>query len=169
MIFLVVGLVQAMPVLGEGSQLLSIQVVGTDQPVTAEWVDHGSLTLENHANLWQGEFHTDPLRFLQLRLWEGKQPLWEGTIPLPDQRAEVLSFRVLDQTPNRARSAERVAAAGPLPVVGGMEGGAALAGVWAVLVLAGLVAGLRLQPQQNAHTGPQRTEGEPAGGGEHTP
>lgn len=136
-----VGLALAAPVLGEGPQSLSLQVVGTDQPVVAEWIGRGRLTLENQANAWTGEIHTEPLRFLQLRLWEGENSLWEGTIPLPDQRAEILSFRVVDQVPGRPRSIERVAATGPLPPVAGMEGGTALAGLWAGLLLGGLLVG----------------------------
>ena len=139
------GLALALPVLGEGPQVLSLQVVGTDQPVVAEWVGQGRLSLQNDANRWQGDFHTEPLRFLQLRLWEGEQSLWEGTVPLPDQRAEILSFRVIDQTPGRPRHAVRVAAAGPLPVVAGVEGEFFLAALWGLFVLAWLVGGLRIR------------------------
>jgi hypothetical protein len=142
---LLVGLGWGLPVLGEGPQQLSLQVVGSDQPVVAEWVGQGRLTLENQANAWSGEIHTEPLRFLQLRLWEGDQSLWEGTVPLTDQRAEILSFRVVDQAPGRPRRVERVGAAGPLPTVGGMEGASVLTGLWALLLLAWLVGGLRLR------------------------
>lgn len=134
-----------MPVLGEGAQEVRLQVTGTDQPVIAEWVGQGRLNLENQANIWEGAFHLEPQRFLQLRLLEGDKMLWEGTVPLTDQRAEVLSFRLRDQTPSRPRSLERVAAAGPLPQVAGVEGETGILAIWSVFLLMWLVGGLRLR------------------------
>lgn len=134
---------QALPVLGDGPALYSLQVWDTDQQIRAEVQGEGSFLLEKRSNAWEGEIHGAPRRFLQLRLWENEKSLWEGTIPLSDQQAETLSFRVLDAAPGRPRRIERVAAASPLPSVGGVEGRGVFAFFWAGLMLVAVALGVR--------------------------
>lgn len=93
----------------------------------------GSLDLSSGRDAWEGEFASEPRRFLPLRLWQGSRLLWEGTVPLADQHAETLAFRVVER--DGSRVVERVASVAPLPIVGTAGPQAAVAWVWGFFVL----------------------------------
>ena len=121
----------AIPSLGEGAQQVTVQVVGTDQPVIAEWVGVGRLPLAKELSTWEGNFHSEPSRFLQLRIWEMGALLWEGTLFLTDQQADTFCFRVVDLPP---RTLLRVATIAPPPKIGSMPmDGFGM--IWAITVL----------------------------------
>ena len=139
----VIALSYAMPVMGEGPRCWRLQVWDSDRQIKAEIQSQGSLLLEKNANAWEGEFCGEPLRFLQLHLWEDEKSLWEGTLPVADVKSETFSFRVIDQAPGRPRHIERVAAAAPLPMVGNVEGRGVFAIAWAAMMLVAVIVGLR--------------------------
>lgn len=115
-------------------QHIFIQVAGSDQPIRAEWVGEESLELRSGRDAWEGAFlREEPRRFLPLRLWQGRQMLWEGTVPLADQHAESLAFRLVDR--GSGRQLERVASVAPLPVVGSAGPQAAVAWLWGAFLL----------------------------------
>ena len=121
----------AIPSLGEGSQQITVQVVGTDQPVIAEWVGVGRMPLAKELSTWEGNFHSEPSRFLQMRIWELGTLLWEGTLFLTDQHADTFCFRVVDLPP---RTLLRVATIAPPPKIGSMPmDGFGM--IWAIAVL----------------------------------
>lgn len=124
----------ALPRLGEGAQCVRVQLAGADQAIRAEWVGLGSLDLASGRDAWEGEFCTEPSRFLPLRLWQGSRLLWEGTVPLADTHSENVAFRM--EARDGGRKVVRVATVAPLPVVGSAGPSAAVAWVWGAFVLA---------------------------------
>lgn len=135
MLILLLNYALATPSIGTGPACVTISVVGTDRPISVNWVGVGRLSLQSEDNVYSGDFCVDPSRFAQLQVEEAGLSLWEGTIYLTSQHKDTIAFRVVDLPP---RTLLRVASLSTRPLIGGLP----LDGVswaWAVLVLLFLV------------------------------
>ena len=135
MLSALLSLALASPSIGEGPLCVTIAVVGTDRPISVNWVGVGRLSLEADNDIWSGDFFISPSRFAQLQVEEAGLPLWEGTLFLTSQHKDTIAFRLVDLPP---RTLLRVASLSARPLLGGLP----LEGVtwaWAVLILLFLV------------------------------